>query len=106
MLLGHIGLEWIDCFICDEMLSSIKVTRNCSNCNTPLERVGDMKFRVGGYSGIGGMFLGGWNQLAESTQTFTLYKCNQCGKVEFYEPRSDGYLTQDIASGEKKHHFL
>ncbi len=48
--------------------------------------MGDMKFRVGGYSGVGGMFLGGWNQLAEQTQTFTLYRCAQCGKVDFYEP--------------------
>ncbi|MCL4479992.1 MAG: nucleotide-binding protein [Candidatus Thermoplasmatota archaeon] len=83
------------------------VTRNCSNCNIPLERAGDMKFRVGGYSGIGGMFLGGWNQLAETTQTFTLYRCNQCGKVELYEPGiGDAPDLQGQTSGEKKHHFL
>src|SRR5579875_1133722 len=76
------------------------VNRNCSNCNIPLENVGDMKFRVGGYSGVGGMFLGGWNQLAESTQTLTLYRCSQCGKVELYEPISEKQ------TGEKKHHFL
>ncbi|WMT52162.1 MAG: nucleotide-binding protein [Ferroplasma sp.] len=75
-------------------------------CSTPdcpgeMEPAGNMNFRVGGYTGIGGMFLGGWNDLAETTQTFTLYKCNTCGKVELYEPQP----VQDN-NGEKKHHFL
>ena len=47
------------------------------------------------------MFLGGWNDLAERTQTFTLYKCSTCGKVELYEPQP----AQDDTV-EKKHHFL
>ena len=51
-----------------------------------MEGAGEMKFRVGGYTGFGGMFLGGWNQLSENTQTFTLFRCPQCGKVDFYEP--------------------
>ncbi|WP_188679580.1 nucleotide-binding protein [Thermogymnomonas acidicola] len=74
--------------------------RKCSNCNVDLVEVGNMNFRVGGFTGIGGMFLGGWNDLMEQTQTFTLFKCPQCGKVEFYEPSS----VSD--QGQKKHHFL
>ncbi|MDG6935252.1 MAG: nucleotide-binding protein [Nitrososphaerota archaeon] len=62
------------------------MVNKCSNCGGEMVLMGDMKFRVGGYSGVGGMFLGGWNQLAEQTQTFTLYRCAQCGKVDFYEP--------------------
>lgn len=58
----------------------------CSNCGNQMKDMGDMKFRVGGYTGVGGMFLGGWNQLAETSQTFTLYRCPQCGKVDFFEP--------------------
>ncbi len=59
--------------------------KKCSNCRNMMENAGNMKFRVGGYTGAGGMFLGGWNQLAESTQTFTLFRCPQSGKVDFYE---------------------
>ncbi len=33
--------------------------RKCSNCNVDLVEVGNMNFRVGGFTGIGGMFLGG-----------------------------------------------
>lgn len=58
----------------------------CSNCGTAMTAMGDVKFRIGGYAGIGGMFLGGWNQLAEDTMTFSLFKCDTCGKVDFYEP--------------------
>ncbi len=47
---------------------------------------GRHEVQVGGYSGATGMFLGGWEELMEKTQTFTLYKCPQCGKVDFYEP--------------------
>ena len=71
------------------------------DCTGEMEPAGNMNFRVGGYTGIGGMFLGGWNDLTETTQTFTLYKCNTCGKVEFYEPQPAQGDT-----GEKKHHFL
>jgi len=46
---------------------------------------GDMHIRVEGYTGVAGMFLGGWNQLAEKIQTFTLYNCPQCGKIDFCE---------------------
>jgi rRNA maturation protein Nop10 len=60
--------------------------RKCSNCGLDMQSVGDMKFRSGGYSGASGMLLGGWEELMEKTQTFTLYKCPQCGKVDFYEP--------------------
>ncbi len=63
--------------------------KKCSNCGTEMESVGDMKFRVGGYSGAAAMFLSGWNELAESTQTFSLYRCPNCGKVDFYEPQGN-----------------
>jgi len=47
------------------------------------------------------MFLGGWNDLAETAQTFTLYKCNVCGKIEFYEPK-----LSDNENNEKKHYLF
>ncbi len=62
--------------------------QKCSNCGGTMQQVGNMKFRSGGYSGATGMFLGGWEELMEQTQTFTLFKCPSCGKVDFYEPGS------------------
>ncbi len=73
--------------------------KTCPGCKTSMTPVGNMNFRVGGYTGIGGMFLGGWNDLSESTQTFALFKCDQCGRIDFYEPEPE-------PAGEKKHHFL
>ncbi|MGC8618815.1 MAG: nucleotide-binding protein [Thermoplasmata archaeon] len=61
----------------------------CSNCGSSMKNMGEMKFRIGGYTGVAGMFLGGWNQLGEDTKTFTMYKCEKCGKVDFYEPAGD-----------------
>lgn len=62
--------------------------RKCGNDGQLMQLMGDMKFRSGGYSGASGMFLGGWEELMEKTQTFTLYKCPGCGKVDLYEPGS------------------
>ncbi len=80
------------------------VERKCTNCGTEMSNVGDMNFRVGGFTGFGGMFLGGWNDLAEKTQTFSLYRCSQCGKVDFYEPVQD----QNMGMGQsgRKHHLF
>ena len=62
------------------------VERNCTNCNVPLEKSGEMKFRIGGYAKGAGWLLGNWNQLAEDLKPFVLYHCTRCGKVELYEP--------------------
>ncbi|KJE48713.1 MULTISPECIES: nucleotide-binding protein [Acidiplasma] len=77
-------------------------SKSCPNCKVDMDEIGNMNFRVGGFTGIGGMFLGGWNDLAETTQTFTLYRCPQCGRIDFYEPQPDQFGNQK----EKKHHFL
>lgn len=63
------------------------VVHNCPNCAKPMTDAGILEFRVGGYTGIAGSFLGGWNQLAERLQPFTVLHCPTCGKIEFYEAR-------------------
>ena len=60
--------------------------KKCSNCGGQMQGMGDMKFRSGGYSGATGMLLGGWEEAMEKTQTFSLYRCPECGKVDLYEP--------------------
>ena len=59
--------------------------KKCSICSGQMASAGDMHIRVEGYTGVAGMFLGGWNQIAEKIQTFAVYRCPQCGKVDFYE---------------------
>lgn len=92
----------------------------CPYCQTDMQDMGTMNFRVGGYSGGAGMLLGGWNQLAEKIQPFEVYRCSSCGKVDFFLPpeRSrqpgrekarDGSSmdsTIDENTQEKKHHFF
>ena len=50
-----------------------------------MEDAGDMRIKVANYEGFGGIYLGGWNS-SESRQTFRLFRCPNCGKIDFYEP--------------------
>ncbi|MDA4111973.1 MAG: nucleotide-binding protein [Thaumarchaeota archaeon] len=59
--------------------------KKCSNCGHFMENAGDMSFREVGYTGFGGMYLGGWSA-ADNMQAFSLFRCPNCGKVDFYEP--------------------
>lgn len=56
----------------------------CQRCNVALEDLGEYIFRTGGATGVGGMLLGGWNQLAEGKVTLDLKVCPSCRHVEFY----------------------
>ena len=58
----------------------------CPNCHTPMNRSGELEFRVGGRAGGSGFLLGNWNQLSEQLQPFSVYHCPQCGRVDLYEP--------------------
>jgi rubredoxin len=59
--------------------------RLCPNCKIPMNRAGDLSFRVGGYSGGAGFLLGNWNQLSERLQSFSVFHCPGCGKIDLYE---------------------
>lgn len=58
----------------------------CTHCSTPLELVGEEDFRTGGSTGIAAMFLGNFNQLSEGILALQMYRCPQCGHVEFFLP--------------------
>ena len=58
----------------------------CSHCNAELQLIGEEDFRVGGAAGFAGMLLGGWNQLSEGTLALQMYRCPQCGHVDFFLP--------------------
>jgi hypothetical protein len=59
--------------------------RKCSNCGHFMENAGDITFKGVDYKGFGGMYLGGWDS-AENRQSFMLFHCPNCEKVDFYEP--------------------
>lgn len=58
----------------------------CSNCQTPMALVGEEDLRVGGTTGFGGMLLGNFNQMSEHILSLEMYRCETCGKVDFYMP--------------------
>lgn len=57
----------------------------CSTCHTPMSSVGDLPFRVGGATGGKGWLLGNWNQLSEEIQSFSVYHCPGCGRIDLFE---------------------
>lgn len=89
---------------------------NCPYCSVGMDYLGRLPFRVGGASGGMGMLLGSWNQLSERTETFDLYKCGKCGKVDFFLPvegspqqgsqASANTVSPEDAEGEHKKHHL
>ena len=58
----------------------------CTHCHTPLDLVGEEDFRTGGSTGFAAMFLGNLNQLSEGILALEMYRCPQCGHVEFFLP--------------------
>jgi hypothetical protein len=62
--------------------------KKCSNCTHFMEEAGEMKFKVASYSGFGSIFLGGWKPAPDNTQSFIVFRCPSCGKVDLYEPTS------------------
>jgi len=59
---------------------------DCKYCGAEgaMTSIGREDFRVGGTTGIGGMLLGGWNQLGESQLTLEVYVCSRCRHVEMF----------------------
>ncbi len=58
-------------------------TIKCLRCNTAMELAGNFKFHEGTQLGV----LGNLFELFENRQSFDLYTCATCGKVEFFMPQ-------------------
>lgn len=56
----------------------------CVRCRVPLRDLGVEDFRVGGAAGIGGMLLGGLNQLTEGKLPLDMRQCPKCGEVSLF----------------------
>ena len=57
----------------------------CPNCGQQMEDLGVKNLRFGGAAGIGGMLLGGLNQLSEQLFRVQVYRCPDCRKLDFYD---------------------
>lgn len=57
----------------------------CRSCHQPMTAEGELGFRVGGATGGTGWLLGNWNQLSEQVQSFAVYHCPSCGRIELFE---------------------
>ena len=58
----------------------------CTHCNAVLDLVGEEDFRTGGHTGMAGALFAGWNQLDIEILALQMYRCPQCGQVEFFLP--------------------
>ena len=54
----------------------------CANCNVPLTFMGNFRFHEGaGYGMMGDLF-----EVFVNKESFNLFSCPKCGKIEFYLP--------------------
>lgn len=58
---------------------------SCPNCKTPLRGLGQLPIRVGGTSAGWHFFLGELADLGESIKALDMYRCDACGRLEFYD---------------------
>jgi Zn finger protein HypA/HybF involved in hydrogenase expression len=57
----------------------------CLRCKTPMLYSGNFKFHEGARMGV----LGNLFELFVNQETFDLYICPKCGKVEFFTPQGN-----------------
>jgi hypothetical protein len=58
---------------------------NCPNCNVALRSLGQLPIRVGGTTPGWHLFLGELADLGEKIKPLDLYRCEKCGRLEFYD---------------------
>ena len=57
---------------------------DCLRCKTQMTNSGKFKFHEGNKIGV----LGNIFELLQNRESFDLYHCSECGKVEFFIPKS------------------
>jgi hypothetical protein len=55
---------------------------DCLRCKVQLDYQGNFKFHEGARMGV----LGNWCELLTNRESFDLYMCPNCGKIEFFAP--------------------
>jgi hypothetical protein len=83
--------SWTTCWKCsldrnaaptevEEIRARIDKTMKCLRCENKMEYAGTKKFHEGSRLGV----LGDLAELFVTRETYDVYFCTQCGKVEFY----------------------
>ena len=57
----------------------------CPTCQVELRGLGQLPVRVGGTSAGWHFFLGELADLGEKIRPLDLYRCEKCGRLEFYD---------------------
>jgi hypothetical protein len=57
----------------------------CPICSKELRSLGQLPVRVGGMSGGWHFFLGDIADVQESVAPLDMYRCELCGRLEFYD---------------------
>ena len=57
----------------------------CPHCKVELRSLGQLPIRVGGTTPGWHFFLGELADLGESIRPLDLYRCEKCGRLEFYD---------------------
>jgi hypothetical protein len=57
----------------------------CPNCKIDLRDLGQLPIRVGGVTRGWHFFLGELADLGEQIKPLDLYRCEKCGRLEFYD---------------------
>jgi hypothetical protein len=60
-------------------------TPNCPNCKVATRALGQLPIRVGGTNPGWHFFLGELADLGETIKPLDLYRCEKCGRLEFYD---------------------
>jgi hypothetical protein len=58
---------------------------NCPNCKVATRALGQLPIRVGGTNPGWHFFLGELADLGETIKPLDLYRCEKCGRLEFYD---------------------
>ena len=56
----------------------------CSSCKIPMERTGNVPFRIGGYAGVRRLIIGDVADVAEHLLSVDLYLCPKCWSIQLY----------------------
>ncbi len=62
-----------------------KQTPPCPHCKVALRGLGQLPIRVGGETAGWHFLLGEWADLSEKIKPLDLYRCEKCGRLEFYD---------------------
>lgn len=58
---------------------------NCNDCRLEMQNLGQIGLRTGGMEGGMELLFGAWADMGEKVVYFDLYRCRQCGRLEFFD---------------------